>query len=335
MTGANGPTYQFQPGTGPGIERDIDVLVVGDLNPDLILTGDVIPRFGQSEQLLEHADLTLGGSAAIVAHGLARLGLRTTMVAVIGADTFGSIVREQLAGAGVDVEQLRTDPDRPTGLSVILNHADTRTILTLVGAIDSLRAPDVSDELLRRARHVHVSSFYLQPALAAGLPDLFTRARAAGATTSLDTNIDPAGRWAGLDDVLPVTDVLLPNRTEVLGIAARLTQAEQEPAAAAARIAALGPLVVVKDGERGAIAVTPDGREVGEPGERVAAIDTTGAGDSFDAAFIAARLAGLALSQCLVVACRAGGLSTLAVGGTAGQGTAQQVGLAAGSALTA
>src|SRR3954470_21531254 len=94
-----------------------DVLVVGDLNPDLLLRGDVVPRFGQSEQLLEGADLTVGGSGAIVAHGLARLGLRTTLVAVVGADTFGALTRDQLVEAGIEVSELRTDPRQPTGLS--------------------------------------------------------------------------------------------------------------------------------------------------------------------------------------------------------------------------
>ena len=61
-----------------------DVLVVGDANPDLILRGDVVPRFGQAEQLLDGADLVIGGSGGIVAHGLARLGRSTRLVAAIG-----------------------------------------------------------------------------------------------------------------------------------------------------------------------------------------------------------------------------------------------------------
>jgi ribokinase len=314
------------------LTRDIDVLVVGDANPDLILRGDVVPRFGQSEQLLDSADFLAGGSGAIVAHGLARLGLRTTMVAVIGADAFGAITREQLAAAGVDVTELRVDPELPTGLTVILNHQDSRTMLTLVGSIGSLDPATIDDALLGRARHVHASSFYLQPVLAAGLAELFERAHRAGTSTSLDTNLDPAGDWAGLEHVLPVTDVLLPNRTEILGIAGRYSGGDSsaaftDPVDAARVIARYGPLVVVKDGEHGAIAVTGPARSevLRELGYPVAAIDTTGAGDSFDAAFIAGRLQGLPLAKCLATACRAGALSTLGIGGTAGQATAAQL----------
>ena len=317
--------------------RDIDVLVVGDANPDLILRGDVVPRFGQSEQLLDGADLTVGGSGAIVAHGLARLGLRTTMVAVIGADAFGTLTRDQMAAAGIDVAQLRTDPARPTGLSVILIQGESRSILTLVGAIATLDPAGVDDDLLRRAEHVHVSSFFLQPTLAAGLPDLFRRARAAGCSTSLDTNFDPAGRWDGLEDVLPVTDVLLPNRTEALALAKRYGAADPDAptgeaadvAVAAAAISARGPLVVVKDGERGAVAVTPDGQTWRQPGHPVVAVDSTGAGDSFDAAFLAGRSLGRSLPECLDLACRAGARSTLGVGGTSTQATAADLELVA------
>jgi ribokinase len=309
--------------------RDIDVLVVGDANPDLLLRGDVVPRFGQSEQLLDGADLVVGGSGAIVAHGLARLGLRTTMVAVIGTDAFGTMTRDQMVAAGIDVSQLRTDPDRPTGLSVILIQDETRSTLTLVGAIATLDPAGIADDLLRRAKHVHASSFYLQPTLAAGLADLFARARAAGCSTSLDTNLDPADRWDGLEAVLPLTDVLLPNRTEILGLAGRYSEEiGDEVDGAAAAISALGPLVVVKDGERGAVAVGRDGTVVREPGHRVDAIDTTGAGDSFDAAFLAGRLRGLPLVDCLNIACRAGALSTLGIGGTSTQATADELELA-------
>ena len=327
--------------------RDFDVLVVGDANPDLILRGDVVPRFGQSEQLLDSADLTVGGSGAIVAHGLARLGLRVALVAVIGDDTFGALTRQQLSAAGVDTSELRTDPARPTGLSVILTHGDSRSTLTLIGSIAALDPAGIGPDLLRRARHVHASSFFLQPQLAAGLADLFRRAREVGTTTSLDTNLDPADRWDGLEEALAVTDILLPNRTEILALAARYPVSEgtdvagtdvgetdvggtvsggtDEVVAAARVIAALGPLVVVKDGERGAVAVAVGGSVHREPGHPVAAVDSTGAGDSFDAAFLAARLRGLPLPEGLAVACRAGALSTLGIGGVATQATAAQL----------
>lgn len=308
-----------------------DVLVVGDLNPDLLLSGDVVPRFDQSEQLLERADLILGGSAGIVAHAFARLGVPVALAAVVGDDAFGALARGWLAAAGVDVGPVRVHPTLPTGLTVVLGLPDTRTMLTLPGAMGALTAADVGDDALAGVRHVHATSFYLQPALAAGLGRLFGRARALGATTSLDTNADPAGTWGGLADVLPVTDVLLPNRAEALGIAGVCgyvgDEAGYDVVAAAAAIARRGPLVVVKDGAAGAVAVSPSGDVAHAPAVPVDAVETTGAGDTFDAAFVAARLRGRPLGECLALACRAGALSTRAAGGTAAQPTAAELGL--------
>jgi ribokinase len=304
------------------------VLVVGDANPDLVLRGDVVPRFGQAEQLLDDADLVIGGSAAITAHAFARLGRPVSLSAAIGTDDFGTFVRTALSAAGVDVTPLLTRPDIPTGLSVILSRGDDRAILTLPGTIPTLAASDVHATLaaLRPdVRHLHVSSFFLQPALAADLPALLAAAHDAGLTTSLDTNDDPAGTWHGLTAVLPHVDVLLPNRAEALSLASNADP--HHPAAAdvghaAAALAAAGPLVVVKDGADGAFAVTPSGEPLPVPGEPAKVIDTTGAGDTFNAAFLDTWLDGHPLPACLRRAVRAGARSVATAGGTAGQPTA-------------
>ena len=295
---------------------EFDVLVVGDANPDLLLRGDVRPRFGQVEQLLTGADLVLGGSATITAAGCARLGLRTAVLAAVGDDVFGTVVRDALAARGVELLAVRAD-GVPTGLSVILSPpGEDRAILTLPGTIPALRPADVTDELLGRARHVHVSSLYLQPGLAAGLAGVFARARSFGVTTSLDTNWDPAGEWSSLGEILASTDVFLPNAAELLAITGA-----SSPADGAARLVAAGTTVVMKDGARGARAWWGGG-ECAAPGRVVEVVDTIGAGDSFNAGFLAARLAGRSLEEAVRWAAVAGSLSTRAAGGTAAQVTA-------------
>jgi sugar/nucleoside kinase (ribokinase family) len=294
-----------------------DVLVVGDANPDLVLRGDVRPRFGQVEQLLTGADLVLGGSGSITAAGCARLGLRTAMLAAVGDDVFGRVVREALDERGVTL--LTADAGgAPTGLSVILapDGDEGRAILTLPGAIPLLRPSDIADDLLRRTRHVHVSSLYLQPALAAGLAEVFERAHKLGVTTSLDTNWDPTGRWASLGDILAHTDVFLPNAAELLAVTGAAT-----PSEAARR---LGTTVVMKDGAAGARAWW-DGGECGAPGRPVRVVDTIGAGDSFNAGFLAARLGGRPIEEAVRWAAVAGSLSTRAAGGTAAQATPEDL----------
>jgi ribokinase len=293
--------------------RAPDVLVIGEANPDLVLTGDVVPAFGQAETLVDSADLVLGGSAAIVACGLARLGVATALAATIGDDLFGRFVRAALDERGVDTRWIRVDPDVATGISVVLSSSD-RAILTFPGTIASTGPEVVDDDLVTSVRHVHSASYFLLPRLAPRLPEMFARARRAGATTSVDTNWDPARTWAGVDRLLDHTDVLLPNVAELLALTGRTDRDE------AARVAlGHGCQVALKDGADGGVLWQAPELVTRVSAPDVAAIDTTGAGDSFDAGFISGLVGGLAREECLVRAVACGSLSTRAVGGTAGQ----------------
>ncbi|GHF40630.1 sugar/nucleoside kinase (ribokinase family) [Amycolatopsis bartoniae] len=293
-----------------------DLLVIGDANPDVIagpLTADL--AFGQREQLAERGVLTLGGSAAITAAGAARLGLRVAIAARVGNDAAGRFVRDVLEERGVDTRALHTDPDLPTPLTIVLTRGSDRAIVTTPGTFEATTPADVPADLLASCRHVHASSYFLLPKLAAGLPELFRTARAHGASSSLDTNDDPAGRWDGVSAVLPEVGYLLPNAAEACRLAGVADARE-----AAAALASRGPVVVVKDGAEGAFAVAGDA-VVSARATPVEAVDAVGAGDSFNAGFLAATLGGLPVEQALRFAVACGGRSVLAAGGTASQPT--------------
>ncbi len=294
---------------------DLDLLVLGDVNPDLVLRGDVRPAFGQVEQLVEHT-LVVGGSGAITACGAARLGLRTALCGVVGDDPFGAFMVGALSERGVGTAGIVTGGRGPTGLSVILSDGTDRAILTSPGTVEALSADDVDLDLVRSARHVHVSSYFLQRSLRPGLASLFEEAHRAGATTSVDPNWDASGGWDDwLLELLPHTDVFLPNAAEAIAIA-RVEVAED----AARTLGTHGGIVAVKLGEIGAVAAQGDELvHTGAP--RVDVVDAVGAGDSFDAGFIAGLLASWPLSRCLGLAVACGALSTRAVGGTGGQPT--------------
>jgi sugar/nucleoside kinase (ribokinase family) len=296
--------------------HDFDVIVVGELNADLILLGDVIPEFGQVEKLVDDAALVLGSSSAIFACGAARLGLRVAFIGKVGDDALGQFVLRELERHGIDSTGVVVDPVLKTGLTVILSRAGDRALLTYPGSIAALRYAEIDRALLARGRHVHLGSYFLLDALRPDVPRLFAEARALGLSVSLDTNYDPQELWnGGLHEALRHVDIFLPNQAELLAIT-RQTEV-------GAALAALGdgvPTVVVKLGSRGAQAL--HARQLVEAGTiAVQAVDTTGAGDSFDAGFVYGHLAGWTVAEALRMACICGALSTRAVGGTAAQAT--------------
>jgi sugar/nucleoside kinase (ribokinase family) len=302
------------------VSDTFDLLVLGDANPDLVLTGSVDPSFGQAERLVDAARLTIGGSGAIVATGASRLGLRVGLCGVVGDDPFGRFMRDELERVDVDVGGLVVDPDRPTGVSVVLARPNDRAILTHAGTIADLRTDLIDPARLELARHVHVSSFFLQKSLAPELPALFGRVRAGGATTSVDPNWDPSERWdGGLRDLLGHTDVFLPNATEASRIAG-IDELDDAVLALAER----SGVVVTKDGADGALAAHGE-RLVRAAAPSIDALDTTGAGDAFDAGYLASMLAGDPLERSLAIANACGALSTRALGGVDAQPTMDEV----------
>jgi sugar/nucleoside kinase (ribokinase family) len=307
---------------------EVDVLVVGDANPDLLLTGDTVPRFGQAEQLLDSAELVLGGSAGIVAAGLARLGVSTALVAVVGADQFGSFVLDRLRKRGVDTSAMIESDELPTGVSVILVKPGDRGILTLPGTIPSLDAGSVRSAVERlQPRHVHFASYFLQPSLADEVPGLLAWVRGRGVTTSLDTNWDPAERWDSLDEVLPNVSVFLPNKEEAIAVAGAIAGAAAGSLdEAGAVLSRLGCRVVVKAGAAGGVTYEDGKRSASAPGLTLDVVDTTGAGDSFDAGYLAALLSDVSSEEeRLRWAAAAGSLSVRGTGGTDRQATAAEL----------
>jgi sugar/nucleoside kinase (ribokinase family) len=293
-----------------------DLAVVGEINPDLILSGDVVPRFGQVEQILDGMTLTIGSSACIFACGAARLGLRVLFLGKVGDDEFGRFMLQSMQSRQINTSNVKIDHHVRTGASIILNRGNDRAILTFPGAIPLLELEDIPLESLSQARHLHLTSYFIQDKLRPAVPELFAHARELGLTISLDTNYDPAGAWdGGLSDVLALTDVFLPNETEACAIAKR-QNVDQAAAVLAERI----PLVVVKQGARGAVGFTGSQR-VTQAALPIEVVDTVGAGDTFDAGFLYGHLHGWDLDRCLQLGVACGSLSTRAAGGTTAQPT--------------
>ena len=298
--------------------KSFDILAAGEINPDLVLTGDVVPAFDQVEKLVDSASLSIGSSSAIFACGAARLGLKVGFIGICGDDLFGRFMLDEMTRRAVDVASVIVDPAVPTGMSVILSTHTDRAILTHVGTMDRLRADQVTDELLARTRHLHVASYFLQTALQPGLPDLFHRAHALGLTVSLDPNWDPSGKWRGFEELLHLVDVFLPNENEALALTGQKTVE-----LALDRLAERCPWVAVKLGPRGAIARNA-ADSASAPALKVDVVDTTGAGDSFDGGFLYGFLHGWCLERALKLGAACGSLSTRKAGGTTAQSTIEE-----------
>ena len=310
--------------------RETDAYVIGDVNPDILVIGsDVVPEFGQVEKYVGTIRLAVGGSSAITACGLARLGLRVAHGGIVGDDILGHAVLEGLRERGVDTSTVSVDPAIPTGATVHLGTGEDRAMLTATGTIDRLRAEDVPREILPHVRHIHAGSTGIQPKLRPGLPDLYREARAAGVTCSFDTNWDPDRRFEGIDRMLAATDVFLPNDKEATAITGEsdplvAAHALVARAETAGRDSAAGPLtVVVKLGAEGALAVRGE-EALRVPADRVEVVDSTGAGDGFNAGFLYGFIEGRPLAECLALGVACGSLSVRAIGGVDGQATLEE-----------
>jgi len=296
--------------------KRLDVVSIGELNPDLILHGikAKAPVLG-TEQAIEGYRLTLGSSTAIATVLMARLGLRTAMIARVGDDEYGRFCRETLEREGVDQVHVVTDPNVETGVTISLPYPEDRLLLTCYGAMESLTIDDVPWDTIADARHLHLGSFFIQRGIRGDLHEIFRRAQSLGLTTSLDTGWDPDTLWLqdDLRAVLAHTDVFLPNETELANITGT-----HDVDDGLARALALGPTeVVVKRGAWGASYRGPDGR-IDAHGLTITPVDTTGAGDAFNAGYITARLEGRSIPERMAFGNACGASAAMAIGGTGG-----------------
>ena len=311
-----------------------DVITILDTCVDLVVDlGDTIPEFDQKEKWVDSFSVEMGGSSCIFACQAAKLGLKTVGVGVVGCDAFGQIVLDGLASANVDISYIRKDESLKTGLGVLLTRGDDRAILTYSGTIGAVKPEFLTDELLGKARHLHVASYYLLTGVLKSFPDILRRAKALGLTVSLDTNWDPSEKWELPDVLLQYVDIFIPNENEAMF----LTRTN-EVTKAASLLAQKVPLVVVKQGAEGAMVMTGE-KHVNHqskfpaskggvgggsnvltlPPMEVKVVDTVGAGDSFAAGFIYAYLSEMELCDCLRAGLYCGSMNTTQTGGTSGQ----------------
>lgn len=293
-------------------EKQFDVIVVGEVNVDLIMNQvESFPEIGK-EKLAGDMTLTLGSSAAIFANNLSILGLKVSFIGKAGNDIFGSFCKKGLAENGVDTSMLCMSEEDQTGATVVLNFDDDRANITFQGAMSTLKPGDITEEMISMGRHLHFSSYFLQPGFQDKLDELLKKAKRAGLTTSLDVQWDPKEKWLfDYKNILPDVDIFMPNEAELIN----LTK-EKSVEAALSILSDYGNVIVVKRGNMGSILSHKKRIIKGMPFLNEQVVDAIGAGDSFNAGFIFKFLCGDNIENCQVFANLIGAVSTTAAGGT-------------------
>lgn len=288
-----------------------DVVVIGEIYADHVFSGfQHWPAPGE-EVHAEHYLRELGGGAVNTACALARLQRRVRLIGLIGAAD-RAWFETRLRSFGLTAEGLRADP-LGTGVTVSVSTAQDRTFYTYRGA--NQRLGELLDEAAIRTeliagRHVH----FAMPLAADIARRLFPILRKAGCTTSLDVGFspdwlrDPANQWT-----CRAVDYFFPNQTET-----QVLTGDDSAEAFRDWVSSMNILHgVIKLGAAGAAAVV-NGELINVPPPRVEAVDTTGAGDAFDAGFIDGVLNGETAEECLRRACICGALCTTRVGALEG-----------------
>jgi sugar/nucleoside kinase (ribokinase family) len=256
-----------------------------------------------------------GGNGSNTSLALASLGMPVRLLGTVGEDEAGRFLLSALRRAGVDTTAIALTAEPTARTIALVNRTGSRKFLHRLGCSANAFANGIefTPDLTAGMAHYHLASLFILPALRTVACATVARARAAGLSTSFDTNWDPEGRW--MRDVEPLLrhlDFIFLNEDE-----ARMTTGTDDPAAAARCLLARGArTAIIKLGPRGCAVFTVD-RELHCPAFAVEVRDTTGAGDTFVAGFLAAHLEGADLADAGRFANAAGALNVQQIGGSA------------------
>ena len=290
--------------------KNMDVVVVGELNVDLILTGlPSLPEMGMCK-LSQDMHFTLGSASAIFASNISKLGINVGFVGKIGDDEFGDFILKNLHKSNIDTSQIIREKTAKTGICVSLSFPENYAMASYAGVRETLTLSDVDIDYLSRARHLHMSSYYLQSGMQKGCVDLFRKAKEMGLTTSLDPDSDPSGKWDdSIFEVLKYVDIFLPNENEARHISKCDTIEE-----ALNFLNRMVKTVVIKTGEEG-VWVKSNNKIIHADIFKVNVVDTTGAGDSFNSGFIYQFYKGSVIEDCVLWGSACAAISTTEPGG--------------------
>ena len=293
--------------------KKYDIAAIGELNVDIILNGiESEPEIGK-EKFCKDMTVTLGSSTAIFAANAAALGSKVCFVGLVGKDSFGDLVCSSLEAKGVATHFIGKG-ETPTGATICMNYGEDRANLTYQGSMDVMGFDQIDQSVFKLAKHIHLSSLFMQSALLRDIHKVLDAAAENGCTVSLDTQWDPMEKWA-LDypAVLPKITVFMPNEKELCALTGKASLED----AIAEVLPYLGGIMLVKCGSKGSLLVKKDGsRKLLPAFLNKDVVDAIGAGDSFNSGFVSAFVKGLSPEECQKTGNLTGAVNTTAAGGT-------------------
>lgn len=290
-----------------------DVIVIGELNLDLILNEiELFPQVGK-EILAQHMNLVMGSSSANFASNLSTFGAKVAFAGKVGNDDFGRFSIQSLEEKKVDTSNIIIDDSISTGITIVMNYGNDRAMVTYQGAMKTFEIKDIDPALFTKTKHIHFSSYFLQPGIAINLVEIFQKAKNAGLTTSFDPQWDPNEKWdIDLKNLLPFVDVFLPNMAEFSALT-KTTDYRK----ALADLKDYSNIIVIKDGTDGSYVFNNNIIQHYPAFLNEEVVDAIGAGDSFNAGFIYKFINGHSINDCQIYANLMGAISTTEAGGTA------------------
>jgi sugar/nucleoside kinase (ribokinase family) len=295
-------------------------LFVGEINVDVMMGGMATPPIVDREVPSKTYEVVMGGSTMISACTYAGLGGATYFAGLAGNDEYGEFMLRGMRDFGLNTDLVERSKDVRTGVTVNMISGNTRTQATYPGTIEEYDGAGLTEDALGGLTHIHFGGVYLETRLLPRIEAVLASARRLGLTTSLDPQWDSTERWEGMDRWLPLVSYLFVNSDEAISF----TKAAS-PAEALVALSKRTPCPLVKIGRDGAL-VLSEGQVVQVQGKVVKPVDTTGAGDTFDAGFLYATLEKkMPLVEAVRFANAAAARSCLFVGGVNARSSYQDV----------
>lgn len=289
--------------------KNYDVIVIGDANIDLVVEGcNELPAPGQ-EVFVNNMTIHVGGGAALFSLAIAKLGLKVAFNGVLGDDGFGQLIKDQFSQYGIDTSYIRKSSSN-TGISIAINPENDRSFITYAGSNAELSLKQLDMDSVLLGRHVHLTCYKGSRNHALFL-ETVRKLKALNVTTSIDVGWDDTGEWySGIFELMKEVDVFFMNETEAIHYTGCATVEESLRV-----LATHSNHIVLKLGSKGAVSSVV-GQQSYRSSFAVRVVDTTGAGDSFNAGYIYAYLAGKPPEECLIYGNGCGAMSVSEYGGS-------------------